>query len=115
MLTILSMARGSDHTRGEEDRGGLVALQITAPEKLRFFLTSWRLSFLSVQKVGVLLVPGSENGQPLLSIPPCQGHSCPSSNHAALYGVGVPYQASDYSNEDSRTISVRTDSNLLQR
>ena len=47
-----------------------MALQITAPKKLRFFLTLWRLSFLSVQKVGVLLVPGSENGQPLLSIPP---------------------------------------------
>ena len=21
----------------------------------------------------------------------CQGHSCPSSNHAALYGMGVPH------------------------
>jgi len=45
----------------------------------------------------------------------CQGHACPSSNHMTLYSVGVPYQASDYSNEDSKAISAQMDNKLLQR
>jgi len=63
-LTILSVVKESDH------KDKLVVLQTTALERSRFFSTLWRQNSLSVQKVGMLLAPGLENGQQLPSIPP---------------------------------------------
>lgn len=70
VLMIPSVGGGSHRVRGEGVKDGLAVLQITAPERSSFFSISQRPNFLSVRKVGTLLVPSLGNGHLFPSIPP---------------------------------------------